>query len=437
MSDQPITWHESLGFDLSRLSVDALTGLPDASSLDDVLAQTATRSLKTFSSAAFMLVAIDNWEMVSRAAGKTGQANLLRQTALRLQQLATPQAHLCWVSGETFAWVLPDCTTDELEQLAHKILSLFRQAAPVPPLQWPLLVTVCAAVITPRNAVATAIKQQVIHGLAEAQMQGGNRHVLLGTSGLSFATTISALNDTILQAVQAGQVKLAYQPIISAKNGVVVGYEALARIALPDGSMLAAAQFMPLVEKLGLTLELDSQILRQVVHELYEQPDLYLAMNISGSTASMPAWTVLLVETLAERPGVASRLTIEMTETTAITNLAQARKLADLCMTLGMTLSFDDFCSGHTSMKHLQQLPSRQLKLDHNMIADIAGQPQTQNTVRALIRMAKDLGLTTVAEGIEDEAIARWLQAEHIDYLQGYLYAKPEMGRPWQSFETD
>jgi EAL domain-containing protein (putative c-di-GMP-specific phosphodiesterase class I) len=180
-----------------------------------------------------------------------------------------------------------------------------------------------------------------------------------------------------------------------------------------------ATDILPSVERAGLVPLLDSRMLELAADDLAGHPDERLSINVSPLTLSRPDWLGLLAAHLGARPGIAERVIIEITETAIIADPQAMRARLDAMKALGVAIAIDDFGAGHTSFKHLRNFPVDVLKIDGAFVQNLSRSPDDRFFVRTLIDLAHHLGITTVAEWVEDEETAQLLAGWGVDYLQG------------------
>lgn len=196
---------------------------------------------------------------------------------------------------------------------------------------------------------------------------------------------------------------------------------------------MPAGEFIPVVEQMGLAPEFDRHVLDIAITDLEESEDLNLAINISGLTAGLPDWPDYFRSKLAERPDIAQRLIVEITETATVVDVEKMKNLVTALREVGCLLSLDDFGAGSTSIRHLRDLDFSIMKIDRDLLINLTTNTEQQHLVRMLIALAHGLGLKSVAEGIEDEETAQWLRDENVDMLQGFHLGRPSFDRPWLS----
>jgi EAL domain-containing protein (putative c-di-GMP-specific phosphodiesterase class I) len=238
--------------------------------------------------------------------------------------------------------------------------------------------------------------------------------------------------ERIQTALRDDRFVFAYQPVVSAKDGEVGHYECLLRIVEENGEIRAAAWFMPVVEEMGLIRQIDRKVLEMAVRELRRCPEVSLAINVSAYTTGDKVWMRRLKELVEGRPEIARRLTIEITETVALKDLVQSAGFCHEIKKLGCGVSLDDFGAGYTSFKSLRTLGIEEVKIDGSYVRNLLENPDNQVFVRSLLGLAQGLNMRTVAECVETEAEAKWLQAQGIDFFQGYYFGKPDTNPAWR-----
>ncbi len=239
------------------------------------------------------------------------------------------------------------------------------------------------------------------------------------------------LANYMYNAYKEKRLRLAYQPIINAKTGKVDHYEALLRMVNQAGQISSAGALIPIAEKMGMIGMIDTMVMEMVIEELRHAPELHLAFNVSNVTTENPAWLDHITELLKDAPDIASRLTVEITETAVHRDLRRAAYFVASLQSMGCLVALDDFGSGYTSFRQLKALSVDLVKIDGAFVKDIAQSADNQFFVRTLMNFARGFGLQTVAEFVENGEIAKILMEMGVDYLQGYYLGKPENHRSW------
>lgn len=382
---------------------------------------------------AYMVVGIDNMSFVNEAVGTKAADIILSSVAGRLCQMSPIKAIIGRVTGDIFGILLPGLAAD-MKPLTERILQSFRDR-PVTTATASVHITLSIGRIRladqPKDAREIMIRAE--QALSEAHKRGRNQHIeyLESPERSQESRTVLEIAERVKKALRQDRLRLAFQPVIEAATNQVLFYEALARLFHDDGRLMPAAEFIPIVEQQGLAFELDRHVINLAVHELESYPNLRLAVNISGLTAAQADWPEYLEKILMARPGVAQRLIIEITETAAIMDVQETKRLIASLNALGAQVAMDDFGAGATSIRHLRTLSLSIMKIDRELLLNLIGNSEQQHLVRMLIQLARGLGLKSVAEGVENEDVATWLRQEEVDMMQGYYFGRPTIDRPW------
>jgi EAL domain-containing protein (putative c-di-GMP-specific phosphodiesterase class I) len=238
-----------------------------------------------------------------------------------------------------------------------------------------------------------------------------------------------AVGAAVEAALRQGRLLFAFQPVVCAATGKVDYFECLLRMRDEAGGIVAGAEFITIVEELGLIGLIDRYALVKTVQELAANPTLRLGFNISGLTACDRPWLQSLTALLRHRSEIARRLVIEITETAALGDIEQSARFVDTLRHVGCRVALDDFGAGHTSLSHLEVLPVDIVKIDGCLVRALRSRSQNRVFLRHLLGLAKSSGLCTVAEGVESAEDAALLRAEGIGFLQGYHFGRPTISR--------
>lgn len=233
------------------------------------------------------------------------------------------------------------------------------------------------------------------------------------------------------QAVKENRIKLAYQPVIDSKTGLVAHYEALLRLFSEDGKISSAGMLIPIAERMGFMPMIDRLVLGKVLTELRNDQEVTLALNVSNLTTQDPAWLAQLKQTMEESPEIGSRLIVEITETAMHRDLKHMAYFCAEVQATGALIALDDFGSGYTSFRQLKSLSLDMVKIDGSFIRDLTDNADSRFFVKTLLDFTRGFGLISVAEFVENGEIAKMLMELGVDQLQGYYFGKPMNHRPW------
>ena len=240
----------------------------------------------------------------------------------------------------------------------------------------------------------------------------------------------ATLHAGLRRGLEAGQFALYYQPQVEVATGRLVGAEALIRWNHPDLGLVSPARFIPVAEETGLIVEIGDWVLREACREAARWmalglPELRVAVNLSAlqfKRGDIEKSVAGAIEASGIEPYM---LELELTESILISDTENILSTVKRLKSMGVRLSIDDFGTGYSSLSYLKRFEVDKLKIDQSFIRDLATDPEDAAIVRAIIQMARSLGLRTVAEGVETQDVLDHLRLFHCDETQGYFHARP------------
>ncbi len=231
-----------------------------------------------------------------------------------------------------------------------------------------------------------------------------------------------------LDAIRAGAASVAMQPIVDAQTpGRIMFREALIRLTRPNGDLVSAGEFMPVLDKLGVASEADIAILNMTSRDLAADPSLRASVNIAASSMTRPGWRAAFLDFADREPEAAERLIVEVSEDAAQADICAASELFMQLRVRGVSLALDDFGAGRTSFQHLRDFRFDMLKIDGGFISGIDQSPDNQTLVSALTGIGRQFDMMVIAEFVETAQEARVLRKLGVDGFQGYLFGKPTL----------
>lgn len=250
---------------------------------------------------------------------------------------------------------------------------------------------------------------------------------------LAAVRTLSLAQD-LSNAVETDQFELFYQPLLALDGLVMSGYEALIRWRHPALGLINPAEFIPLAEKTGLIHKIGQWVLHRAIADWAElrpfcrddaQHRPYISVNLSAPELASPSIVESIRDRLAQYEMDPAELRIELTETVIIQNMEAVSKSVQQLRQLGAGVALDDFGTGYAGLDYLQTLPFTCLKIDRTFVQQIHQSDRSVHIIRAALELARSMGLSTIAEGIEDAATGERLAAMGCSHAQGYYYARP------------
>jgi EAL domain-containing protein (putative c-di-GMP-specific phosphodiesterase class I) len=239
------------------------------------------------------------------------------------------------------------------------------------------------------------------------------------------------LENDLRKAIDLDQLSLVYQPIVSLQTGALSGVEALLRWEHPDYGAILPAEFIPVAEDTGLSVTLGEWVLRQGCAQMAAWKRRFLtapgliSVNLSPKQFSQPALIETVRKVLGDTQLFPGALQLEVTEGACTLDVGSARQRMQAIKSLGVRLAMDDFGTGFSSLSSLHQFPVDVLKIDRSFVARVDEAKDIASLVHAAALLARNLGMATVAEGIERQSQVLALQELRCEYAQGYFFGKP------------
>jgi diguanylate cyclase (GGDEF)-like protein len=413
---------------------DPLTGELNRAYLTELLGTTLDEALRFRTSCGFLLIAIDHLGRLNEAYGFDITEDVIAQVAKRLRARLRGKDHIGRFSGNKFGVILTQCTPDELSVAADRLLAGVRDET-IATDAGPVAVTVTIGGVTaPRHArTVPEILTRAMDALHAARVRRHGSFAAYRPSAERDALRRESVRatDEIVAALNERRIALAYEPVVEAQSRRNAFYECLMRVDRSDGAVAHANEIIPVAERVGLMRMLDYRVLELVVNELAEAPALHASVNVSPASTVDPDWWSGLAALLRANTGVGERLIIEITETSAIQDVDDARGFVARVKDLGCRIAIDDFGAGHTSFRNLRRLGVDIVKIDGAFLQNIVKSADDRAFVHTLIDLARRLGLKTVAEWVQDEEAAKLVTDWGCDYLQGALTGLATRARPW------
>lgn len=440
-----ITTRKATEEQIKRLAFyDTLTELPNRRLLLDRLHQALTSSARTHQYGALMFIDLDNFKLLNDTLGHDMGDLLLKQVARRITNCMREGDTVARLGGDEFVVILENLGQTEDEAAIHthvageKLLTLLNQSYSLrghmhhssPS------IGVCLFSGSP-SSVETLLKSADI-AMYQAKAAGRNTLCYFNAEMQAKMMARAALEADLGHGLQQGEFVLYYQGQMGAE-GKVVGAEALLRWQHPRYGLVSPSDFIPVAEESGLILPLGQWVLETACHQLAQwaaQPEmahLSLSVNVSARQFHDPGF-VQNVLSIIDRTGAnPQKLKLELTESLLLPDVADAVVKMSQLKNCKIGFSLDDFGTGYSSLTYLKRLPFDQLKIDKSFIRDVLTDSGDAGITQAIVSLAKSLGLTVIAEGVETEEQRVFLAGQGCQPYQGFLFSRP---LPLEAFEA-
>ena len=415
---------------------DDLTCLPNRRMMEQQLSKALERASVDKGPVALMFLDLDRFKLVNDTLGHGRGDDLLIEVAERLRSNVRPTDLVTRIGGDEFMILLDHVgITSEAMDLANRLRLCLKDPFVLNGIEFYISASVGLAFASGDDPHATAetLVRDADTAMYQAKEAGRDKVAMFDESMRDEVSERVELERDLRTAVSLGQLHLVYQPIVALPRGPVVGMEALVRWAHPTRGVLPPAQFIPLAEDRGMIVEIGNWVLEEAVSQFAawcryapEMEGIYVSVNLSSAQLRDDSIVHRVADLLALHGLPASSLCVELTESMAMQDpVASAAILAKL-RRLGVGVALDDFGAEYSSLAYLKRLPVTILKIDKSFISSLVQEDTVDaSLIAAVVAMAKSLGITTLAEGVESSAQARWLLRLGVDAVQGFLFSRP------------
>jgi len=424
---------------------DGLTGLPNHTLLMDRLAQAANVGRRVGHQAALLMVNVDRFKHVNDARGHALGDILLKAAAQRMESMLRDGDTLARMAADEFAVLLPDLTHDSGQASRHtlSVAEKIHEAMRAPLDVQGELMTVTVSIgicLFPVQHEADSdespddILLRADNALHRAKDAGGNQTALFAFGMAELAQRRFALERELRLAIPAGELRLFLQPQWH-PQGTLAGAEVLVRWQHPVHGLISPAVFIPVAEASDLIVDLGIWVFTQACQLLAQQGTaaypVRLSVNLSPRHFRKTDFVPWLCQLIADSGVNPAQVMLEVTEGLLIDNFNDVVTKMHALTAMGFRFSLDDFGTGYSSLAYLKRLPIHELKIDKSFVQDAPSNPDDAMLVETVLEVARHMHLEVVAEGIETQAQADFLNARATVVHQGYLYGRPEPAAVW------
>ena len=409
---------------------DALTGLPNRALIMDRIEQLLARSRREGTHGAALYVDLDEFKNVNDTLGHEAGDRLLVAVAARLQTTLRDADTIGRMGGDEFIVLLEGGTAgDSPELVAQRLIGVMHEPFVIDGTATPLLVNTSIGIATGDRVSAGELLRDADVALYEAKAGGKNRYQVYHHEMQDHISRRNELEFDLRSALESEQYRLVYQPIYNLEDLTLVGVEALLRWEHSTQGLVQPDEFIPILEQTGQIREVGRWVLRHACEQMaawHARGDtLDLSVNVSGAQLDSDAIVEHIRDALAHSGLDAASLIIEVTETALMRNAEATARRLQAIKTLGVRIAVDDFGTGYSSLAYLQRFPVDCIKIDRMFTSAIASSPESKALIGTLVQLGRDLGLTTLAEGVETPEQLDRLRAEHVNEIQGFLLSRP------------
>ena len=405
---------------------DALTDLPNRLMFDERL-KLELKRVQRGETFALHLLDLDQFKTVNDKRGHQAGDQLLKAIAERSLRILRQTDMIARMGGDEFAILQTAITTEEeAAAFAERLLDVIKQPYDIGGHQVLVGASIGVAIAPADGNTADQLIKNADMALYQAKAQGGRVFCFFEKELNDRLQARSALVADLREALAAGEIELHYQPIVQIKQNQITGVEALMRWYHPELGPIPPSEFIPLAEEVGLIVPLGDWAIRQACAQVAAWRDpIKVAINVSPLQFKQPGLVATIASALAASGLQPNRLEIEITESVLLNDGEE--NIAILCQLhqLGVQIALDDFGTGYSSLSYLHRFPLDKIKIDQSFIKNMTTKDETLKIVRAIVMLARSLGMMTTAEGVETKAQLDAVRFEGCDEVQGYLISRP------------
>ena len=419
-------------------SFDQLTGLPNQVLLRDRAGQAIAQAQVGGHQMALLVLDLDHFKLVNDSLGHVGGDELLRQISRALVSVTAATETVSRRGGDEFVFLFPKADAHSLRLMAQRVLVALADPFQVEKREVVVSASLGVAVFPSDGRDFDTLLNNAESAMYQAK-EAGRRCVRFFTEHMNQgARDRMALVGDLSRAAKRGELRLHYQPLVNLSTSEIIGAEALVRWERPGVGLVPPGSFIPEAETTGLIVEIGEWVLREACMQIarWSAPPLNrirVAVNVSAMQFRQGLLEQQVDDALKASGCDPKRLELELTESTLMVQPEEVMAVIQRLKQKGVQLAIDDFGTGYSSLAYLRRLAVDKIKIDQSFVRDLTVDPDGAAIVRAVIQMARSLGLRTLGEGVETQVNRRALQVLGCDFAQGYFFGRPV---PAEEFEA-
>ena len=409
---------------------DSLTGLPNRALIVDRIDQLLERNHRNGTQGAALYIDLDDFKNVNDTLGHGAGDHLLVSVAQRMKSTLRGADTIGRMGGDEFVvlidggdhMIAPDLVAQRLLDVMHQPFQL--EGAPMP-----LMVNASIGIAMSDRKTGSEFLRDADVALYQAKAAGKNQYVFFNQQMQTDIGRRISLEFDLRSALSENQFHLAYQPIYNLEDLTIVGVEALLRWQHPTEGVIQPDEFIPILERTGHIREVGAWVLREACSQMalwHSRGDtLDVSVNVSGRQLDSDHFVDQIRDALIVSGLAVTSLIIEITETALMLDINMVVKRLQAVRDLGVRIAIDDFGTGYSSLSHLRQFPVDCIKIDKSFTNALATSDESRALVKTFIQLGRDLGLKTLAEGVESVEQIDLLRESNVTEVQGFLLSRP------------
>ena len=410
---------------------DILTDLPNRALFKDRLGLSIIQSQRNKTKLAVMFIDLDRFKLINDTLGHVKGDDLLQQASSRLKECLRRGDTLARLGGDEFVLFMPELKDKAVAgEIADKFLKCLQLPFYLGSDEAQISASIGIALYPDDGLTMDELVRRADIAMYYVKAQGKNGHAFYNSSMIDASHKKIELDHALRKALEHSELEMYYQPQVDVSSGFIVGAEALMRWNHPKRGFLTAGEFLPFAEENGLIVPISDWMLNAICTDLIKLneaggEEIKLSFNLSPQYLERGDFYKKLESTL-QHYGISPRqIEAEVTENICIQNPEHAIGQLNKLNELGVSIAIDDFGTGYSSLSYLQKFAIHKIKIDQSFVKEIHWENTQSPIIHAIISIAKGLGLNLVAEGVETETQALYLERAGCKIMQGYFYHKP------------
>jgi diguanylate cyclase (GGDEF)-like protein/PAS domain S-box-containing protein len=408
-------------------NMDVLSGLPNRGRVRQLLGEALESAESSNVPCAIMFLDLDGFKPVNDTFGHPRGDAVLKSVSQRLVREVGSLGEVGRMGGDEFAVVLRDAQSRKMvEELARRIIAAIAEPYPVDKAEIRIGVSIgCASGPIDGKSVDDLIQKADL-ALYQAKAQGRGRCCFFNADMASEQEDRLRIEQDMRVALATNQFRLLYQPLISAADQSLLGFEALIRWQHPTRGVVSPLDFIPLAEETGLIMELGDWVIEEACRAAAMWPaNITVAVNVSAKQLVFPALPNTVGEALARHRLQANRIELEVTESIFLGENAHTLDVLKRLRAIGVGIALDDFGTGYSSLGYLNKAVFHKLKIDGSFVREAADNREAIAIIQSIVQLAKSFRMTVTAEGVETADDFTRMRDLGVHQIQGYLFGRP------------
>jgi diguanylate cyclase (GGDEF)-like protein len=407
--------------------MDVLSGLPNRGRVRQLLGEALREATAGNSACAILFLDLDGFKPVNDTFGHPKGDAVLRAVAKRLVTEVGAAGHVGRMGGDEFAIVVPDAQSrTKVEQMAQRIIDSIKEPYDIDGTSIQIGVSIGCAFGPLDGATIDDLILKADLALYEAKGEGRGIARYFSSELQSEKEDRAQLETELRNALASNQFHLAFQPLVSAKNQKVTGFEALIRWNHPKRGLVPPGIFIPVAEEIGIMPAIGEWVIEEACRAAASWPDnISVALNVSPKQIVLPNLPNVVSEALARHKVQGNRIELEVTEGVFLGDNGPTLDVLKRLRQLGVGIALDDFGTGYSSIGYLNKAIFHKLKIDGSFVREAGTRPENVAIIQSIVQLAQSFRMSVTAEGVETPEDFERMRELGCDTIQGYLFGRP------------